>query len=70
MFAVLSLVTDAAMAVHGIVELLEDGKLITGIFLTDFQLMGFAKIGFGKGTAVIATRGDSDRHGFQILVSY
>lgn len=68
MFAVFSVVTDATMAVHGIIELFQDRKLITGVFFTDFKLMGLAEIGFGKGRAMIAAGGDSDRHGFQILV--
>ncbi|GAA0880471.1 hypothetical protein GCM10009119_34410 [Algoriphagus jejuensis] len=62
------MMTLAAVAVHRLVKLLQDRKLITGIFFAYFQLVGFAEIGFGEGIAVVATGGDSDRHGFGVLV--
>lgn len=54
----------AAIAVHGFVELLENRKLIAGIFLADLEVVGFTEIGFGEGIAVVAAGGDSDGHGF------
>ena len=60
--------TDAAVTVHGLVELLKDRKLVAGVFFTDCQRVGFAHTGFGKRIAVVAAGGDSDRHGFVLLV--
>ncbi len=68
MGTVCAVVALAAIAVHGFVELLENGKLITGVFFADLQLVGSAYLGFGERIAVIATGGDTDRHGLVHLV--
>ena len=68
MGTIVTVVADAGVAVHRLIELLEDRKLITGIFFAYFQRMGFADVGFGERIAVVAAGGDTDRHGFVDLV--
>lgn len=68
MSAVGAVMALAAIAVHGLVELAQDGKLVAGIFLADLEVVGFAEIGFGEGIAMVAAGGDTDRHGFFDLV--
>lgn len=69
MLAVRAMVAQAAIAVHGFVELLEDRELVAGVFLADLEFVSFADMRFGKGIAVIAAGGDSDRHGEKSLIS-
>jgi len=68
MGTIVTAVADAGVAVHGLVELLKDRKLITGIFFAYFQRMGFADVGFGERIAVVAAGGYTDRHGLVHLV--
>ncbi|GAB3228828.1 hypothetical protein GCM10027454_29510 [Algoriphagus aestuariicola] len=67
MCAVGTVMAYAAVAVHGVVELLQDRKLVAGIFFAYFQLVGFTQMGFGKRIAVVAAGGNTDRHGFVVL---
>lgn len=68
MGAIRAVVTLTAVAMHGLIELLQDRKLITGIFFTDFQFVGSAHMGFGERIAVVAAGGDTYRHGIVNLV--
>jgi hypothetical protein len=68
MGTIVAVMADATVAMHGLVELLEDRKLIASIFFAYFQRMGFADVGFSERIAVVAAGGDTYRHGFVDLV--
>lgn len=60
MLTVSTVVALTAHAVHGVIELLDQGKLIANIFFTDFQIVRFALVSSSERITVITAGGDSD----------